>query len=202
MQRRVHSFGMAAMSSLAFVLAACGPSIKSFTADAITVTSKDSVRFNWDITGTPTLLFHEEPVTDSLEPHYLEFKLVVKKGKDEVSRPIEIIVLPKQSSNLIVFSTTLSGDTLVAADEKNPERWGNRFEIQSIASACNRKLTVSHAAINAEVDELGTLTTAFAGTPVEGPWSFKSLMTEAEKADHTLAPETLRIKINIQRKTQ
>jgi hypothetical protein len=198
--KRFDSFLFSFLIALMAILSGCGPAIRSFTAVPVTITSKDSVQFNWDIRGTPTLLFHEEPQTDSLFPHLLYYKLVVRKRGKELARPLELILLPKQSSNLIPIETTLQGDTLVARDTKNPERWGNAFEVLSVATACQRKMTVSHAGIIAEVDESGTFNTAFAGTLVEGTWEFRSLINDEEKKDHTKAPGILRVRINIQRK--
>jgi len=184
----------------AYVFNSCGPAIKSFTADPVTVTSKDSVQLHWKVRGTPTLLYFEDPVTDSLLPHYLHFNLVVNKGGKELARPLTVIVLPKKSGNIILFNTVLHGDTLIAKGTKNPERWGTNFEIMSVATGCKRKLTVTHAGITVDVDEDGTFSNLFAATPVEGDWEFRSMMTDAEKMDHTIAPGALRIQINIQRK--
>jgi hypothetical protein len=156
------------------------------------MTADDTLKINWDVKGTPTLLVHEAQLPDSAGK-ILEMKLVVEKGGKEVNKVVQVEVLPKNSTTSIAFSTELRGDTLVAEDDKNPGVWGDRFEILSVSNASNRPLTVTHSNRTASLDKAGSPSNAFAGTPVEGRWSFKSMLTAAEKADHSLLPERLQI---------
>ncbi|MCW3106843.1 MAG: hypothetical protein JWQ09_1349 [Segetibacter sp.] len=160
------------------------------------MTADDTLKVNWDVKGKPTLLVHESELPDS-GGKVLEMKLVVEKGGKEVNRIVQVEVLPKNSTTSITFNTELQGDTLVAEDDKNPGVWGDSFEIFSVSNASNRPLTVSHANRTASLDKAGTPSNAFAGTPVEGRWVFKSLLTPAEKADHSLLPERLQINTTI-----
>ena len=118
----------------------------------------------------------------------------------EVNRPVQVTVIPKNATTQIIFSTDLNGDTLVAADIKNPDRWGDRFEILSVASASGRELIVSHADKTAVLDKAGTTSTVFEGTPVEGRWVFKSLFTAEEKKGTVTPPTTLEINATIKYK--
>jgi len=160
------------------------------------MTADDTLKVNWDVKGNPTLLVHETELPDSAGK-VLEMKLVVEKGGKEVNRVVQVEVVPKNSTTSITFGTELRGDTLIAEDDKNPGVWGDRFEILSVSNASNRPLTVTHAGRTASLDETGTPSNAFAGTPVEGRWSFKSLLTAAEKANHALLPERLQINTTI-----
>ncbi len=175
------------------------PVIHSFTVRPLTITADDTVKVNWDVKGTPTLLVHEKETADSAIKT-LEITLVATKGDKEVNRPVQVTVVPKNTATQITFSTSLSGDTLVAAGNKNPEKWGDRFEILSVSSASNRTLIVSHANRTAVLDSTGVLSAAFAGTPVEGRWVLKYVLTAAEKKDMSTAPETLQLNTTIQYK--
>ncbi|MEO5892735.1 MAG: hypothetical protein ABIQ31_20975 [Ferruginibacter sp.] len=176
----------------------CKPVIHSFkvtTHDTVTVrrmTADDTLKVNWDVKGKPTLLVHEAELPDS-GGKVLEMKLVVQKGKKEVNQVVQIEVLPASSTTSITFSTRLSGDTLIAEGDKNPGVWGDRFEISTVSNASARHLEVSHFNRTGSPDKDGAPSNNFAGTPVEGKWVFKSLLTPAEKADHSLLPERLQI---------
>ncbi|MDQ6813623.1 MAG: hypothetical protein M3040_07805 [Bacteroidota bacterium] len=184
--------------SLIFCSCSCKPVIRSFkvtthdTTQVRRMTADDTLKVNWDINGKPTLLVHESVLPDS-GGKILEMKLVVEKGGKEVNRVVQVEVLPANATTLITFNTELRGDTLVAEDDKNPGIWGDRFEILSVSNASGRPLTVTHDNRTAPLDKSGAPSAAFAGTHVEGRWSFKSLLTPAEKADHSLLPERLQI---------
>lgn len=181
------------------------PSINSFTVtthdtvNSRTITADDTLRVNWDVHGKPTLLVHEKQATDS-GVRNLEMILVVEKGSKEVNRNISVTIVPKNTATQITISTKRHGDTLVAADIKSPGRWGDRFEILSVSSASRRSLIVMHANKTTVLNEAGTQSNAFEGTPVEGRWELRSLMTTDEKKDSTKAPEMLQINATIQYK--
>ena len=185
----------------------CKPSIRSFTVKPLTITSLDSVKATWDVSGAPTLLIHENTIVpDSTRgivvAKYLELTLVARKGGKETKRMIQVTMLPSESSNEIVFSNVLStnGDTLIAKGEKNKLRWGDEFQIVSVASHSKRQLYVRHSGKSAELSSDGTPSNALEGTPIEGPWEIRSLVTAAEKKDLKTAPETLSINTTIQYK--
>ncbi|MEP7141799.1 MAG: hypothetical protein ABI707_02955 [Ferruginibacter sp.] len=188
--------------SIAFFPGACKPVIKSFkvtthdTTETRKITADDTLKVNWDIKGKPTLLVNERASTDS-GVRILEMKLVVEKGGKEANQVVQVELLPKNSTTSITFPTKLRGDTLVADDHKNSGVWGDRFEILSVSNASNRLLTVTHANRTALLDQSGTASNAFDGTPVEGRWIFMSLLTPAEIADHSLLPERLQINTTI-----
>lgn len=175
------------------------PVINSFTVTPLTITVEDTVKVNWDVKGKPTLLVHQKVAADS-GVKYLELTLVVEKGAKEVNRPVQVTVVPTNSTTQIIFSTDLKGDTLIAADDKNPDKWGNRLEILSVSSASARQLIVWHANKTAVLDKAGTLSTAFEGTPVEGRWVFKSQLTADEKKGTVTPPATLEINATIRYK--
>jgi hypothetical protein len=176
----------------------CKPAIKSFrvtthdTTQVRRMTADDTLKLNWDVKGKATLLLHEIELPDSTGK-ILEMTLVVEKGGKEVNEVVQVEMVPKNTNTTIAFSTELRGDTLVAEDDKNPGVWGDRFEILSVSNASGRPLTITHANRTASLDKTPTPSAAFAGTPVEGRWTFKSLLTPAEKTDHSTLPERLQI---------
>src|SRR5882757_10953803 len=44
---------------LSLVFISCGPAIHSFQVDQQTITAADSIKVNWDVSGKPTLVIHE-----------------------------------------------------------------------------------------------------------------------------------------------
>jgi hypothetical protein len=69
-----------------------------------------------------------------------------------------------------------------------------------VSSASERQIIVNHSNIKVELDKEGTPNNGLEGTPVEGFWEFRSLLTDTEKNDLSNAPEKLKIKTIIQYK--
>jgi hypothetical protein len=184
-------------ASIVFYSCSCKPVINSFkvtthdTTQVRRMTTDDTLKVNWDVKGKPTLLLSETDLPDSGK--VLEMKLVVEKNGKEVNQIIQVEMLPKNAATSITFNTVLRGDTLVADDEKNAGVWGDRFEVLSVSNASGRPITITHAGRTASLGQSETPSNAFAQTPIEGRWVFKSLLTPAEKADHSLLPERLKI---------
>ena len=191
--------------SLLFVgtifLVSCGPEIRSFSVRPLTITEGDSVQVNWDVSGEPTLVVNEKRSQNDSSKKYLEFTLVVKKGDKEAVRLVQVSVLPNESYEEIVFSTTtLNGDTVIAAGDKNSEKWSNNFELIAISSDSLRGLLVEHAGIIVSLDSIGTPSESLKGKPLEGYWKIMSMLKESEKQNIQLAPEKLTIRALIKRK--
>lgn len=190
--------------SLVFCSCSCKPVINSFkvtlndTTEVRRMTAEDTLRVNWSVKGTPTLLIHETELPDS-GGKVLQLKLVVEKAGKEANRTVQVEMLPKVSSTTITFDTRVNatGDTLIAEGVKNPGVWGDRFEISAVSNTSNRELVVWHANRTALLNKNGTPSVALAGTPVEGRWIFKSLLSAGEKTDHTTLPERLEINTTI-----
>jgi hypothetical protein len=180
----------------------CGPAIHSFQVDQQTITAADSIKVNWDVSGKPTLLIHENEA-DTIHPKSLELTLVVQKN-DKVKRDfIQVIVLPRESVDTIVFPiTALHGDTLIASGEKNKARWGDHFELTAVTSASGRPLLVRHGGKTAVLDRQNPDTVTFRGMANSGPWEIRSLQTDAEKKDPATTPPTLRLRTNLLYKKQ
>ncbi|MEO8861701.1 MAG: hypothetical protein ABI358_09770 [Ginsengibacter sp.] len=190
---------------LIFLCFSCAPKIIRFDATPLTISKDDSVLVTWKVQGKPVLIEHDKmPMDSSNAPgmYFKEFTLVVQKNKKEVKRKKQIIVLPGESKDVIIFNTTLNGDTLIAKGISNPELWNNKFQISSVASASGRPIFATHENKTASLNASGILSKAFEGTPVSGYWELKSLLTPQEKKDMSLAPATLRINIIIQYKSQ
>jgi hypothetical protein len=147
-------------------------------------------------------LVHEKLPTEdpaNLSPaKLLEFTLVVQKQKKEVRQKVQVVILPKESTNEIIFPTYLRGDTLIASGDKNQERWGDKFSILTVNSGSGRQLVVKHANKIANLDKNGSPSNDLKGTPIAGVWEIRSMLTEADKKDMSSAPATLRIIATIQ----
>lgn len=182
----------------------CAPAIDSFTVKPLTITNNDSVTINYQTQGTTTLMFHENMIledsvkTGEIPIKYLEFTLVARKSNKEARRMIQVMVLPNESSTEIAFLTTLHGDTLVAAGDKNSLRWSDKFTVLTIATGSDRNLNIRHAGKVAQLEKNGIPSNEFKGTPVKGDWEIRSMLTKQEKANPDSAPEVLWIKAFIQ----
>ena len=178
----------------------CGPSITSFKVEPQTISSDDSIKVNWEVNGEPTLLVHQKQIPGDSLSKYLELTLVVQKGSKEVKQFVQVTVLPNEGTNEIIFSTTLKGDTLIAAGEKNSERWGNLFQILNVSNASDRLLIVKHGGKSVELNDTNNTSNALQGTPIEGFWELRTLLNEEEKNDNSLAPEVLKLRVKYQYK--
>ncbi|MVM35464.1 hypothetical protein GO755_35915 [Spirosoma sp. HMF4905] len=180
-------------------LQSCKPRIYSFTANPRTIGPNDSIQVNWKTRGMATLLIHDRPMPGPDTTSRLrELTLVVQKNGHEISKMIQVAVLPNGITDKIVFKTVLHGDTLIAAGVNNPLRWGDAFDIRTVQEGSGRSLTVLHAGHILHLEPSSEPNKALLGTPVKGNWEFRSLLTPAEKADHRLAPDRLSILITVQ----
>ncbi len=210
---------------LSFSLVSCGPSIHSFQVDQQTITAADSIKVNWEVSGKPTLVIHENevgggggsasggnggsvavgdgggPATEkegAIHAKYLELTLVAQKNGKEARQFIQVIVLPPVSVDTIVFPVgSLHGDTLLAAGEKNISRWGDHFRLGSVISASGRSLLVTHGGKTVVLDGQHPDTVSFRDMANSGSWEIRSLLTDAEKRDPTTTPATLRLRTTL-----
>jgi hypothetical protein len=179
----------------------CAPKIKSFTAKPYTtIVAGDSVQFTWQVRGKPVLLVYEDPAGDDENPskHYLSYKLVVQKGKKEVSYPtLSLTVLPDTSTDYIIINTIRRGDSAVAVAVRDTNEWGHHFLIAGLASVSKRTLTVTHMGKTVTLDAGGQGSLALNGLSNSGSWELSTALSAEEKKDSTLIPGRLRIKTTI-----
>jgi hypothetical protein len=180
---------------------ACKPKIQSFSVAPLSITAADSVRIAWVARGEATLLTHTDTANldDPDNPLFesREYTLVVRRKGKEIKRTALVNVLPVLSADNIVFPCERRGDTLVAYGEKNIERWGKRFIIQELSSACNRDLLVVHENKTALLTKDGNSSNLLQGVCNSGNWEIKTPLTAAEKQDSSLIPSTLRLRSTI-----
>ena len=135
------------------------------------------------------------PPGDSLE--ILEFTLSVQKGKIEKYIKRQISVLPKESTDRVVLITTdLKGDTLIAEGIKDTVLWAN-FQIISVSSLSSRPLVVIHANRQSGLKSPEIPSDVWEGTPYAGAWKIMSILTESEKKDSTIIPGQLEVSVLI-----
>ncbi len=159
------------------------------------ISKGDSVFLNWKIKGQPTLMFDQRKIAhssnDSLE--ILEFTLSVEKNGKVKYIKRQVSVLPAESSDRVTFSITgLQGDTLIADGIKDTLLWKN-YEIVSLSTVTGRTLIISHAGTVAEIKKPGVSSDNWRGKPYAGYWKIMSILTEAEKKDNTIIPNSLEI---------
>lgn len=188
-------------------LYSCTPKINSFTVNKRTISANDTLQFNWDVTGHPTLLYHQRNITgpgtpDSAAVRYLEFTLVAQKNGKEAKKMIQVVTQPVNSTDSVVCATGLHGDTLIASCTKDSIRWGNNYRVVTVSSGSRRPLNVSHAGTTTLLDAAGTPSHAFEGTALNGAWRMSSLLTAAEKADMSTAAEKLSLIVTVKYETQ
>ena len=151
----------------------CAPNI-NFTASPAIITKGDSVLLNWKVKGKPTLMFDQRkishPPNDSME--ILEFTLSVQRGKKEKYIKRQVSILPKESTDEVgVITNDIKGDTL--------------------------PLIILHAGRESELKDSEIPSNLLEGTRYAGSWKIMTLLSEAEKKDHSIIPDQLEIKVLI-----
>ena len=178
----------------------CAPKVRSFTAHpAMMITRHDSIRFDWQVSGAPVMLFYSEDADDEENPGklYLNYKLVAHKSNKDAFATIMLTLLPDTVIDYVAIDTRRSGDSAVAEAAKDTAVWGRRFLVDSLSSSVRRPLTVIHNGRTVQLDAAGHMSGAFRGLSNSGPWEIRTLLSEAEKKDTTLIPGTLRVKTKL-----
>ncbi len=176
----------------------CVPKI-NFTATPAVITNGDSVLLNWKVKGKPTLMFDQRKIphtpNDSLE--ILEFTLSVQRGKKERYIKRQVSVLPKETIDRVALITNeIKGDTLIASGTKDSTLWAG-FEVISVSTLSERPLIIFHADIESMLKDSEIGSNQWEGTRYCGNWKIMTLLTEAEKKDHSIIPDQLEIKVII-----
>jgi hypothetical protein len=175
----------------------CGPKVISFSVrPSLTITNRDSVKFNWKIRGTPTLLFYAEDAGDDENPgkQFLTYKLVAHKGNNYPFSTIALTLVMDTSVDYIRINTIRHGDSAVAIGIKDTLLWGTQFMVGSIASNSKRSVSLRHLGKTTQLNAQGDQSAAFAGLTYSGPWEIRTLLSDAEKKDSSLIPPKLSIK--------
>jgi hypothetical protein len=123
--------------------------------------------------------------------------LVSSAQGNEAPETVQVEIRENSDSDVIAFTAKPQGDSLIAAGENNPQRWGENFAINTVSAGSNRTLVVSHAGITRVLQKGESPNTAFKGTPVSGAWSISSPMTTEEKSGTQRPPPFLKITITI-----
>ncbi len=192
----------------AFLSTSCGPQVQAFDVMPRALCPGQQARVTWRIRGTPTLLVRvadprlgsfNDPADPSMSlvPDTLEFTIVAVKGGKEAVQHLDIQQYADAAGTEVVFPSTLVGDTIVAAGNKNPVRWAGQFVVRTLASASGRPLEVRHAGVIVQLNAAGTPTLAPAGTTVSGWWEIRSLLSQAERTDPASRPDRLRVNLVI-----
>jgi len=199
-----------AAASLIATGTACRPKIHSFAVNPQTVCPGEPVVVQWDARGELAILVRlEDPRMAGAEdredgdegrvpiaPDALELTLVARRGTHEVVKRVFVLQYPESSKDSIVFRTAREGEHLVAAGDKNPQRWGNRFAVGTVASGSKRTLQVRHAGKEVEIED-GETSRAFESTPLEGRWEIRSRLTADELRDPNRMPDRLKLEVTI-----
>jgi hypothetical protein len=163
------------------------------------ITKDDSVKFNWKVTGEPTLLFYQEDAGDDLNPgaQLLSYKLVARKGQKEDFLMQILTLLPDTSSHVIKLKTIRNGNALFALDTLQTQKWGTYFKVDQVQSFTDQPIVVVHGGRTAGLEAKGQVSGAFKGIPNSGPWEIRSFLTEAEMKDSTKIPGHLIIQARV-----
>ena len=121
--------------------------------------------------------------------HLLVLRLVASRYGKEAASTRWIEVLPPSFANDVGFPAAPAEGGVVARGHKNAARWGNRFEVATVASVDGRKLEVRHDGRRAALPASGEASSALAGTALEGDWE---LWWQADGGE---APDTLTVHV-------
>jgi hypothetical protein len=112
-----------------------------------------------------------------------------RSGQERAAETRTIEQLPDSFETEIVFPALPEQGGVVATGTKNTARWGDRFEIGTIASGDGRTLVVRHADRTATVGPEPS--PAFDGATLEGAWELWWT------SDGQAPPEVLRVKATV-----
>jgi hypothetical protein len=158
-----------------------------------TLNASDTIKI--PLESTDSLIIQKQ--SDLVRDDRLRYLTMVAslRGK-EANSTKQVAIRPDTASDVIAFRTVIRSDSLIAEGINNPVRWGNNFNILTVASGSNRALTVTHAGKSREIPAAQP-GNGFEGTPVRGFWSLRTPMTAAEKSDAHLIPVFLKLSITI-----
>lgn len=161
-----------------------------------TLHAADTLKLKLAARGSLKILKKQDNITDDRLRY---FALVAKKGKTEMDSVKQVAVRPDDASDEIGYRPFVRGDSLVAEGINNPERWGSNFEARTVADGSSRVLDVYHCAIHTVLTPGDPPDRVFTGTPVQGYWQFRALMTDDEKHKLKPIPKMFKILITIKR---
>jgi hypothetical protein len=139
---------------------------------------------------------HKQP--DGIMDDRLRYITLVASSHEKDSlRTIEVAVRPDTAGDEVIFRTALRGDTLVGGGINNPLRWGDEYDILTVADTSNRPIEVVHAHISRVLHREDPPDGSFKGTPVTGNWVLRTYLTPADKNNPGALPNTLEILITI-----
>ncbi|MDB5198757.1 MAG: hypothetical protein JWO92_720 [Chitinophagaceae bacterium] len=173
----------------------CGPKVYYFKPLQSNVSPGDTIRLDWKVRGKPVMLVHEKTAADdpaNIKPggRLMEFILAFKNS-DKYGTAQVIITPPETSDTVFLRTKDLHGDTLIAYGIKSPEDY---FTIHGVTSVMNRALFVWHGNKMIAL-EPGDSSPGFNDTPVGGEWKIGTLLSPAEKKDHSIIPSDLKLLI-------
>lgn len=120
--------------------------------------------------------------------------VVARKSGEEALRRAELIQLHSLVTEPVVLRTSsVDKDEIVANGEKNVGLWGTRVEIGTIASCGGRKLTVSHAGTMAHLSEDGAPSSEMSGADLSGQWELRSPLNKTEQLQPSSRPRLLKL---------
>ncbi|MEZ4388567.1 MAG: hypothetical protein R3D98_13550 [Candidatus Krumholzibacteriia bacterium] len=182
---------------LAFASGCGGPKIRSFDVQPVVLCGPEAVHVDWDVVGDARLEVRVDPAMSAesagqladVPADTLTFLLVVERRGKEAVRQVAVLQIPEQFTRDVVFRTDLAPDgSLVAAGEVDA-KWDG-FEIETLASASGREITVEHAGRQDSLADDGVPSSALAGLPLAGAWILRTAAVEP-------LPDRLRVRVDI-----
>ncbi len=186
--------------ALALFAAGCAPAIQRFEVTPSTVCAGDAPAVaSWAARGEVALQVRVDDrdssapeVRDRLQQlppgaRLVTLRLTASRGGEERAAQTRAVEqLPDTFETEIAFGGQPAEGGVVAAGVKNPARWGDRFEIATVAALDGRTVEVRHAGRVVTVG--GDAADGLAGTALAGPWELRW------KADGGVPPEVLRLR--------
>jgi hypothetical protein len=184
---------------LSLIASSCGPKIYMFKVEPETTAWADSVKIHWDTRGETSLMLYEKKNSNDSMAKLLEVTLVVQKGSDVDSKMIQVNIIPAEGNTRVILdSETLHGDTLILLGEKNIQRWGNMYEVVTVSCLQSREIEVRHEGKSVLLGDTSVHSQELQGTSLEGYWEIRTLLSDAEKQQHSRIPTSLAILVSYQ----
>jgi hypothetical protein len=196
---------------VAFTVAAgcCEPHIRSFEVTPQIVCEDQPAVARWSADGevAMTMAIESPPLGPdacaATGEQTVRLTMVARRHDVEKTAPVEVVRVGRGASEPVVLrTTTIAGNDVVAEGDKAPALWDARVKIVTIASCEGRAIRATHAGKMVSLRADGTASADLDGAPIGGAWEFRTPMSQAERTNPALRPKTLSVLAAIRCKSE
>jgi len=168
------------------LLAACKPSISSFSVTPRRICLGDTVSIRFKTKGQPRLMV----VSRGGDPEdTTTYTLIAEKRKKlAFARQDVIRVSPGRPRDLLFIVTAARNDSVQALKTLSGDAWESSLRLNTLTSTMGRPVRVRHAGREAVLGGDGSPTSTFSGLSFAGPWELAAALLPDESIGGATPP--------------